>query len=131
VCCFLETKTASLSKISRSAKTLIGSLREFPNFFYIKNIRSIRIFEIEKKLHVDFHIEIDGNLTLAKAHDLSTELETRIKGFGSSIIEVSYYVEPKDSGIINTKGDSYSGKAMAEKVENLIKEYPEINFLIR
>jgi len=116
--------------LSIESSNLVVRIREeSSNFPDIKNIHNIRIFEIDKKLHIDFHIEIEGNLSLIKAHDLSTDLESRVKALSASITEVSSHVEPIDGGVVNVDRDSDAGKILREKLEMLITEYPEIKCL--
>lgn len=111
---------------TQSANLVVKIRQESAHMPEIKNIHSIKIFELDKKLYVDFHIELDGNLHLIKAHELSNELEERVMRLDPFISGVSSHVEPIDEGIVNGEVDNAAYDIVKEKVEAIIKNYPEI-----
>jgi cation diffusion facilitator family transporter len=109
------------------SKNLVVRIRqESADMPEIKNIHSIHVYEIDKKLCVDFHIEVDGNLPLAKAHEISNKLEERVTRLDPAISSVSSHVEPLDEGIMNGEVDNVSYGIVKETIEEVVKGYPEI-----
>ncbi|HPN66664.1 MAG TPA: cation diffusion facilitator family transporter, partial [Candidatus Omnitrophota bacterium] len=45
-------------------------------------------------VHVDLHITVDRNMSVGKAHDLSTAIEKRIRERFSGVTDVMVHVEP-------------------------------------
>ena len=83
------------------SSSLVTRIRaEASNFPDIKNIHNIRVFEIDNRLHVDFHIETEGDLSLSRAHELSDQLEERIKKLDSSIQPLKFVSRKLTSGRI-------------------------------
>jgi divalent metal cation (Fe/Co/Zn/Cd) transporter len=109
------------------SSSLVTKIRaEASNFPDIKNIHNIRVFEIDKRLHVDFHIETEGDLPLSKAHELSHQLEGKIKKLDGSIIGVASHVEPIDGGVTNGKLDQEASERLKSQINTILKSYPEI-----
>jgi cation diffusion facilitator family transporter len=109
------------------SSSLVTKIRaEASNFPDIKNIHNIRVFEIDKRLHVDFHIETEGDLPLSKAHELSHQLEGKIKKLDGSIIGVASHVEPIDGGVTNGKLDQEASERLKSQISTILKSYPEI-----
>jgi len=84
------------------------------------------VSEVDKKLHVDFHIELEGELSLTKAHDLSSELEARIRKLDGSIVAVSSHVEPVDGGTYNGAVDQEASNRLRVAIAEIIKSFPEV-----
>lgn len=109
------------------SSSLVTRIRaEVSNFPDIKNIHNIRVFEIDNKLHVDFHIETEGDLSLSRAHELSDQLEERIKKLDSSISSAASHVEPIDGGVTNSKLDLDARDRLKAQINGILKSYPEI-----
>jgi cation diffusion facilitator family transporter len=110
------------------SENLVARIRsEASNFDEIKNIHNIRVFEINEKLAVDFHLELEGDLPLSKAHDLSTELEARIKKLDNSISSVSSHVEPIDGGVANSNLDKKASEKLMAELDAIIMAYPDVS----
>jgi cation diffusion facilitator family transporter len=58
---------------------------------------AIRIREIAGRLYLNFHVEFPPQTTLAEAHQLVTELETRIHRHIPTIAEIDTHLEPMNS----------------------------------
>jgi len=113
--------------LSVETAALVAKIRsEAVNFPEIKNIHNIWVSEVDKKLHVDFHIELEGDLSLTKAHDLSSELEARIRKLDSSIVAVSSHVEPVDGGTYNGAVDQVASNRLRAAIAEIIKSFPEV-----
>lgn len=113
--------------LSVETAALVAKIRsEAANFPEIKNIHNIWVSEVDKKLHVDFHIELEGELSLTKAHDLSSELEARIRKLDGSIVAVSSHVEPVDGGTYNGAVDQEASNRLRVAIAEIIKSFPEV-----
>jgi len=113
--------------LSVETAALVAKIRgEAANFPEIKNIHNIWVSEVDKKLHVDFHIELGGELSLTKAHDLSSELEVRIRKLDSSIVAVSSHVEPVDGGTYNGAVDQVASNRLRAAIAEIIESFPEV-----
>jgi divalent metal cation (Fe/Co/Zn/Cd) transporter len=109
------------------SENLVARIRsEASNFNEIKNIHNIRVFEINGKLAVDFHLELEGDLPLSKAHDLSTELEAQIKKLDNSIASVSSHVEPIDGGVANGNLDKKASEKLKTELDAIIMAYTDV-----
>lgn len=49
------------------------------------------------KIYIDMHVTVKGDLPVKKAHDISNELESRLKAEIPSVEEVIIHVEPAES----------------------------------
>lgn len=113
--------------LALESSDLVTNMRaEATAFPEIKNIHNIRVYEIENQLHVDFHIETAGDLSLSKAHDISHQLEARIKKLNGSITNVASHVEPIDGGVTNGKLDEDATSKLRGEISEILKSYPEI-----
>jgi cation diffusion facilitator family transporter len=113
--------------LTLESSSLVTNIRaEALNFPDIKNIHNIRVFEIDNKLHIDFHIETEGDLSMSKAHELSNRLEERIKLLDDSITSVASHIEPIDGGITNGMLDQEAGDRLRAHIDTILKSYPEI-----
>jgi cation diffusion facilitator family transporter len=113
--------------LSVETVALVAKIRsEAVNFPEIKNIHNILVSEVDNKLHIDFHIELEGALSLTKAHDLASELEARIRKLDGSIVAVSSHVEPVDGGTYNGTVDQEASLKLRAAITEIIKSFPEV-----
>jgi cation diffusion facilitator family transporter len=113
--------------LTLESSNLVTNIRaEATAFPEIKNIHNIRVYEIENRLHVDFHIETEGDLSLSRAHELSHQLEERIKKLNGSIASVASHVEPIDGGVTNGRLDEEASDKLRAEIGEILKSYPEI-----
>ncbi len=92
----------------------------------IKNIHSVRILEIEKKLYIDFHLEMEPSLPLTTAHSIASGLEMRIKDLDPLIQAVSSHIEPVDNGKYSGVLDNTLLESLNREICNIIKDIPEV-----
>jgi len=113
--------------LAANGANLVGKIRsEASNFPEIKNIHNIRVFEIDSKLHIDFHIEVEGYLPISTAHQIADQLERRIKLLDSSIENVSCHAEPIDGGVTNGNRDLESYDRLRKVIEAILESHTEI-----
>jgi cation diffusion facilitator family transporter len=61
-----------------------------------RGVHDIAVEDGEGGLHVEFHLEVDPNVSLEKAHEISTQLETAIKNSIPGIARVATHLESAD-----------------------------------
>lgn len=113
----------SLMESSNLINKIRGVASAFPE---IKNIHSIKIYEIDKKLHVDFHIELDGSLPLDAGHSIANQLEEKIKSLDPNIYAVTSHVEPIEEKRLSSTTDNNTADHLNSKITNIIKKFPDI-----
>lgn len=88
--CFNELLEKSLPEATK--KEILGILNDFPEVSDPHNLRTRRIGNY---CAVEMHIRMEGMTPLVKAHDIASEIESRIKkALGSSTI-VNIHLEPR------------------------------------
>jgi len=66
-------------------------------------VHDISIQEIEGKLHVEQHVELDEQLTMMQAHDLVTRLEAEIRGEVKEVDSILTHIESEPARIEHTQ----------------------------
>jgi cation diffusion facilitator family transporter len=81
----------------KTEKEIMGIICSFPEISEPHNLRTRRI---GNRIAIEAHIRMDGNLTLLQAHELTSAIESQLKGrFGSGTI-VTLHMEPaKTAGV--------------------------------
>ena len=88
--CLGELTDESLPK--KTEDEIMGIVNSFPEITEPHNLRTRRI---GNRIAIEAHIRMDGALTLQKAHELTSEIENKLKErFGSQTI-VTLHMEPK------------------------------------
>jgi cation diffusion facilitator family transporter len=114
---FLPQRSSLLDKIRFEASS-------FPE---IKNIHNIKVLEINNKLYVEFHAELEGNLPLTKAHEVMTNLESRIASLDRNVCTVSSHLEPIDNKPNGNESSPSIDARIAEGIESILKSHPEVH----
>jgi divalent metal cation (Fe/Co/Zn/Cd) transporter len=58
-----------------------------------RGVHNIHIQDIDGKLGVDLHLEVSANMTLKQAHDVSDQIERKIKEANPNITEITVHIE--------------------------------------
>ena len=58
-----------------------------------RGVHNIHIQDIDGKLGVDLHLEVSANMTLQQAHDVSNQIERKIKEANPNINEITVHIE--------------------------------------
>ena len=94
----MRTSMGELTDESLPDKTedeIIGIIGSFPEVSEPHNLRTRRI---GNRIAIESHIRMDGGLTLSQAHELTSEIENKLKErFGNETI-VTLHMEPTKSG---------------------------------
>lgn len=89
-----------------------------------RGVHNIHIQEINGKLCVDLHLEVSANMTVKQAHEVSDQVERRVKAANPNISEVTVHMESASERIsreqtgVETELESY--------IEHVAEHYPEI-----
>ena len=92
-----------------------------------RGVHNIHIQEIDGKLCIDLHIEVSANMTVKQAHDVSEQVESRIKVVNPNISEVTIHMESASERIsrelkgAETELESY--------IEHVAERFPEIKLV--
>ena len=81
----------------KTEEEILEIIKSFPEITEPHNLRTRRI---GNRIAIEAHIRMDGNLTLLKAHELTSAIESQLKErFGSGTI-VTLHMEPaKNAGV--------------------------------
>ena len=81
----------------KTEEEIMGIICSFPEISEPHNLRTRRI---GNRIAIEAHIRMDGNLTLLQAHELTSAIESQLKGrFGNGTI-VTLHMEPaKTAGV--------------------------------
>jgi len=89
-----------------------------------RGVHNIHIQNIDGKLCVDLHLEVSANMTVKQAHDVSDQVESKIKTANPNISEITVHMESASNRIsreltgVETELESY--------IEHIAKRFPEI-----
>jgi divalent metal cation (Fe/Co/Zn/Cd) transporter len=89
-----------------------------------RGVHNIHIQNIDGKLCLDLHLEVSANITVKQAHDVSEEVEQKIKEAKPSIAEITVHIETATERIlreqtgVETELESY--------IQHLSERFPEI-----
>ncbi len=115
---------------------LVDKIRaEAADFEEIRTVHNINVSEFDndfgEELEVDFHLELDGDLSLDKAHAIATRLENRIKTLDQRITLVTTHIEPADCHSCGLKSVRMGEDGMAFSIKQLVSTFPEIEDVTR
>jgi cation diffusion facilitator family transporter len=115
---------------------LVDKIRaEAADFEEIKTVHNINVSEFDndtgEDLEVDFHLEVDGDLSLEKAHAIATRLENRIKSLDQRITLVTTHIEPADCHSCGLKSVRVGEEGMTHSIKQLVETFPEIDDVTR
>jgi divalent metal cation (Fe/Co/Zn/Cd) transporter len=94
-----------------------------------RGAHNIHIQKIDGKLGVDLHLEVSANMTVKQAHDVSDEVERKIKEASPKITEITIHIESATERIlreqtgVETELESY--------IQHLANSFPEIKSVLR
>jgi len=89
------------------------------------NVHDISVQDIDGRLHVEQHIELDEHLTLKEAHDRVTKLEAEMRSEVPEISEILTHIESEPATI--EKPEELVGDAELEhRLKSVAAQFPEI-----
>lgn len=89
------------------------------------NVHDISVQDLEGRLHVEQHIELDERMTLKEAHDQVTDLEAEMRTDVPEIADIVTHIESEPSTI--EKPEELVGDAELEhRLKSVAAQFPEI-----
>ncbi|HEY3929181.1 MAG TPA: cation transporter dimerization domain-containing protein, partial [Candidatus Koribacter sp.] len=89
-------------------------------------VHDISIQEIQGKLHVEQHVELNEDLTMLQAHDLVTRLEAEIRDEVSEIDTILTHIESEPARIEHTEGVEREAK-LEKQLLAIASKFKEIH----
>ncbi|MCJ7423839.1 hypothetical protein MUP01_06175 [Candidatus Bathyarchaeota archaeon] len=89
-----------------------------------RGVHNIHIQKIGRRICVDLHLEVSANMTVKQAHDISDQVEKKIKAANPNISEITIHIESASDRIsrelagVETELESY--------IAHLNEQFPEI-----
>lgn len=89
-----------------------------------RGVHNIHIQKINGKLYVDLHLEVSANMTVRQAHEVSEQVERKIKTANHGIAEITIHMESASDRVsreltgVETELEPY--------IEHVAKRFPEI-----
>jgi len=94
-----------------------------------RGVHNIHIQKIDGKLGVDLHLEVSANMTVKQAHEVSDEVERKIKEANPKITEITIHIESATDRVlreqtgVETELESY--------IQHLAESIPEVKSVTR
>lgn len=89
------------------------------------HVHDLSIQEVEGRLHLDQHVELNERLTVRDAHDVVTRLEREIRTDVPEIAELVTHIESEPASI--ERGDSLvRDPALEDSLERIAADFPDI-----
>jgi len=92
----------------------------------VKDIHNIIIADNEQGRLVDFHVEMDGALSVREAHELATRLEDRVRSLDLCITSVASHVEPAGGPMCPAEESVFDKSSLLETIERIHGLFPEV-----
>jgi cation diffusion facilitator family transporter len=89
-------------------------------------IHEVTVQQIDNKLHVEQHVEVDEKLTLREAHDFVTALETRMLHDVPEIATILTHIESEPSHIAHTASLDSDDRALEAGLRTVARAFPVI-----
>ena len=89
------------------------------------NVHDISVQDIEGRLHVEQHVELDERLSLKEAHDRVTRLESEMKQDIGEISSILTHIE-SEPATIETSDGVVRAPGVEQKLQSVKANFPEI-----
>jgi len=109
--------TATLEKRIRAAAATIAEVRD---------VHSIVITDKQFGKVVEIHMELDGDLTVERAHELATELERKVHDLDLCINSVITHVEPASSPMCPIEEAPVEKDKLLDTIDHISGLFPEV-----
>jgi cation diffusion facilitator family transporter len=95
----------------------------------IKNVHNIEISELNGSIQVDLHIELEGTMSVAMAHDIATKLENNIMRSDDRIISVFSHIEPANGRTCHIDPSPIGDRELIDSIGRVVEEHPKVRRL--
>jgi divalent metal cation (Fe/Co/Zn/Cd) transporter len=89
-----------------------------------RGVHNIHIQEVDGKLYIDLHLEVAANMTVKQAHDVSDQVEKKIRTANPNISGITVHVETALDQILRELTDGEAG--MKWYIEHVARSFPEV-----
>ena len=89
-----------------------------------RGVHNIHTQKICGKTCVDLHLEVSANMTVKQAHDISDQIERRIRGADPKISEITVHMESAQDRV--TREMTGADTQVKWYIEHVAKTFPEI-----
>ena len=89
-------------------------------------IHEISAQQLDGRLLVDLHLEVDERLSLADAHRRATDLEENLRGELDPQAEINIHIEPLGLLVAGAEENKELEAAIQERLDRLRADYPEL-----
>lgn len=89
------------------------------------NVHDVSVQDLNGRLHVEQHLELDERLTLLEAHDRVTLLESEIRGDVPEISSILTHIE-SEPATIETGDELLRNPGLERRLKAVAAEFPEI-----
>ncbi|MCP4022095.1 MAG: cation transporter [Desulfobacteraceae bacterium] len=62
----------------------------------VKGVHKIRTRKLASYIYIDLHLEVNGNLSVSRGHDISEEVKNTLMEYKPKIIDVMVHLEPEE-----------------------------------
>ena len=89
------------------------------------NVHDVSVQDLDGRLHVEQHLELDETMSLQRAHDLVTRLEGEIRENVPEISTILTHIESEPS-TIEPGNTVLRDAALERKLKPIVREFPEV-----
>jgi len=89
-------------------------------------IHEVTVQQLDNKLHVELHVEVDEKLSLREAHDFVTALEGRILADVPEIATILTHIESEPAQIAHTASLDRDDRALEVGLRTVARAFPQI-----
>jgi len=89
------------------------------------SVHDVSVQDLDGRLHVEQHLELNENLTLKSAHELVTQVEGEIRNEVPEISSILTHIE-SEPGTIEPGDKLIKDDSLKEKLRPVVKEFPEV-----
>jgi len=89
------------------------------------SVHDVNVQDLNGKLHVEQHLELDERLSLKNAHDFVTVLEAEMRDEVPEIDSILTHIE-SDSATIEPGDPTFRNTGLEHKLRKIVAEFPEI-----
>jgi divalent metal cation (Fe/Co/Zn/Cd) transporter len=89
------------------------------------NVHDISVQDVDGKLHVEQHVELDEQMPLKAAHDHVTRLESEIRGDIPEIASILTHIESEPATIESSDGPLEAAN-LERHIQKVSRSFPEV-----
>ncbi|MGO9402184.1 MAG: cation diffusion facilitator family transporter [Terriglobales bacterium] len=89
------------------------------------NVHDISVQNLNGRLHVEQHLELDEQLSMKQAHDEVTRLETEMRAEVPEIATILTHIE-SEPATIETGEEVVREPELEQRLKDIVKEFPEV-----